>query len=151
MLRKPNLCESLPVAIKYWLMMTPPMDGESLSGNTPGSSQAHIHITTQILHRPIQTNIFTAFQHTSHHWHLVLENQLTNAPHCSSAFSASQCVIYTLPLDCVILSEGANLREMGTDDGTRRHMAPVSACADMWDWGAPPPHWTIGWREIYDR
>lgn len=30
----------------------------------------------------------------------------------------SQCVTYTLPLECVILSVGANLREMGTDDGT---------------------------------
>lgn len=39
----------------------------------------------------------------------------------------------TLPLDCVILSERANLRKIGTDEGTRRHMAPVSACADMQD------------------
>lgn len=27
---------------------------------------------------------------------------------------------------------GGYMREMGVDDGTCRHMAPVSACADMY-------------------
>lgn len=69
----------------------------------------------------------------------LLEDQQTIAVQCSGALTVPPGVIYTLPLDCVILSQGPNLREMGTDDGTRRHMAPVSACADMWDWGAHPP------------
>lgn len=141
-----------PVAVEYWLHRDPlfsevhvfSLKRRGQPGHTSGSFQTCLHSNTNTPHSSAQTTITQAITDSPGMDKLVLEKreELQKVAQTWAASDKSKCITVIYALSCrllLILREGANLREMGTDDGARQRMAPVSGCADMWDWGAPPP------------
>lgn len=105
-------------------------------GHTSGAFQTQIHAFIPIDSWSARKKLIAAFQHLISETRAMPKKTVrcyktgSNTLKCSLGFQV--CYIHSSTKRCDT-GEGANLREMGTDDGTCRGVAPVGVCADMWD------------------